>query len=126
MKHALLAGWFALAGLDTLRAQSLNETIPQDKQQHFAVGVCLSGVTYITAYDQYYAGGKSKTQSHRMAMRWAVGVPLAAGLGKELYDGLIHRDPTWTLNDSVWDLVATGLGGISVVIVIDAGTPTRR
>ena len=122
MKNTLLAGWFALAGLGTLRAQSL----PKDKQQHFAVGACLAGTTYITAYDQYYIGGKSRTESHRLASRWAIGVSVAAGLGKELYDGLIHRDPTWTLNDSVWDLVATSLGGISVVIVIDAGTPTRR
>jgi uncharacterized protein YfiM (DUF2279 family) len=122
MKHILMAGWFALAGLGSLQAQSL----PRDKQQHFAVGLGLAGTTYITAYDQYYHLGKSKTQSHRLASRWAIGVSVAAGLSKELYDGLIRRDPTWTLNDSVWDLVATSLGGISVVIVIDAGTPTRR
>lgn len=121
MKHILLAGLLTLAGLDTLRAQ-----VPQDKQKHFAVGACLSGVTYITAYDQYYYMGKSKTQSHGLAMRWAVGVPMAAGLCKELYDGLIRRDPAWTMNDSVWDFVATGLGGILVVIPIEALTPSRR
>jgi hypothetical protein len=125
MKHILLAGWLTLAGLDTLRAQSLTEIVPRDKQQHFAVGVCLAGVSYITAYDQYYYMGKSKSQSHRLAMLWGAGVAVGAGLGKELYDGLIKRDPTWTMTDSVWDFVATALGGITVAVVIDAATTER-
>ena len=125
MKHLLLAGSLILAGLDPLRAQSLNEIVPQDKQKHFAVGLCLGGIAYITAHDHYYYHGASKTQAHRKAMWWGAGVPMGAGLAKELYDGLIKRDPGWTMDDSVADFLTTSLAGISLVLIIDSATPER-
>ena len=125
MKRLLLAGSLILAGLDPLRAQSLNEIVPQDKQKHFAVGLCLSGIAYITAHDHYYFHRAPKSQAHRKAMWWGVGVPVAAGLGKELYDGLIVRSPYWTMGDSVGDFLTTSLAGFTLVIIIDSATPER-
>lgn len=124
MNRILFAGALALAGLTPLRAQSLTEIVPQDKQKHFAVGACLSGITYITAYDQYFHSGLSNKASHRKALWWSVGVPIAAGFAKELYDMHI-QNPGWTLNDSVSDFLVTSMAGVSVVIIIDGASPGK-
>ena len=125
MKQIIAAGAFALAGLTPLRAQSLTEIVPQDKQKHFAVGVCLSGISYITAYDQYFHSGLSNLESHRRAMWWSIGVPVAAGLLKEAWDSSV-RNPGWTIDDSVGDFLVTSFGAVTVTISIDSLSPGRN
>jgi len=125
MKQIIAAGALALAGLTPLRAQSLTEIVPQDKQKHFAVGVCLSGISYITAYDQYFHSGLSNLESHRRAMWWSIGVPVAAGLLKEAWD-IGVKSPGWTMDDSVGDFLVTSFGAVTVTIAIDSLSPGRN
>ena len=81
------------------------QSIPRDKQLHLVTGA-IGGIG--TAYVAKKLGAK-------YPILWALGVGLAVGAAKELYDRQ-HRDRhTPELLDGLATLTGSGLGGFSVV-----------
>lgn len=109
--------FFLVSGL---KGQSLEQIIPRDKQQHFAVGAAVAGMTYITAYDYYYA--QNPLTAHSKATKVTLGINITMAVLKELYDyERAKMSNTWNnnmINESLEDILATWLGGVSVTVVI--------
>ena len=107
----------------TCFSQTWQESIPRDKQQHFAVGLAVAGMTYISAYDYYHQ--KNPKTAHSKATKVTMGVNIAMALAKEIYDNTSAKlNHTWTPNiihDSYGDILATVLGGASLTLIIRLG-----
>ena len=76
----------------------------KDKQLHFAAGMLSSAAGYTFIYN--------KTGDKKKAMAGAVAASLLAGIAKETYDNI---------NGGAFDkrdILATGLGGVTVSITI--------
>lgn len=97
--------------------------IPQDKQQHFAVGAAVAGMTYITAYDYYYQ--QNPLTAHSKATKVTLGINITMAVLKELYDyQKLKMSNQWQpnmINESLEDILATWLGGMSVTVTIRIG-----
>ncbi len=76
-------------------------SLEKDKYVHFSAGVLISHGSY-PVFKNYVNEDK--------AFLYSVGLTVAAGLGKEIYD-VPRTGFNWA------DLVATSLGGASIVVV---------
>ena len=115
---------FPLFLINISAAQTIDQPIPQDKQRHFAVGVCIAAMTYITAYDYY--NQKNPKTSHLKSLAAANVLTISASLLKEVYDYNIYSSAgMWNGEkriDSYEDIFATVLGGAAVTLVIHIGS----
>jgi hypothetical protein len=77
-------------------------TIPADKVKHFLVGnISSSSMAPILIYND-------------KSVYWAIGAAVLIGAAKEIYDKMSEDGtPDW------WDFIATSLGGIVAVVIID-------
>ena len=104
-------------------SQTLDQSIPRDKQQHVAVGAAVAGMTYITAYDYYYL--QNPLTAHSKATKVTLTVNISMALLKELYDyQRAKMQNTWNdamRKDSYEDILATWLGGAGVTLIIRIG-----
>jgi hypothetical protein len=100
------------------------QSIPQDKQRHFAVGVAVAGMVYITAWDYYHE--QNPLTAHVKATKVTLITNITMSVLKELYDYQnAKRLNTWNdamRVDSYGDMLATFLGGATVTLVISIGT----
>jgi uncharacterized protein YfiM (DUF2279 family) len=103
--------------------QPLTQTIPQDKQQHFAVGAAVAGVVYITAWDYYHQ--QNPLTAHAKATKVTLLSNITMAVLKELYDyQKAKRLNTWNKAmriDSYEDILATWLGCATVTLAIRIG-----
>ena len=99
------------------------QPIPQDKQQHFAVGAAVAGVVYITAWDYYHQ--QNPLTAHSKATKVTLATNITMAVLKELYDyQKAKRLNTWNdamRVDSYEDILATWLGGATVTLAIRIG-----
>jgi len=102
---------------DPVRAQ-----IPEDKQLHFEAGFLLSGLFYgLHTYGPSFDGdglGKTEYRSLRRkeAIKWAIGIVIAAGATKELADAAGMGTPEW---EDFMYTVYGGLAGSLVCLILD-------
>ena len=89
----------------------------QDKQLHFIAGCIACSFGYAWAYKGYFPLNLFKKQG--MDKKWSMAAgfltALAAGVAKEIYDGL-RRDFGYA--DFKMDVLATTLGGLAMSLVI--------
>lgn len=103
--------------LNPARAQ-----IAKDKQLHFKAGLFLSGVFYMVhTYGPNFDGkGMSKVEYRQLrraeALRWSLGITVAAGALKELSDAAGAGTPEW--NDLLYTLYG-GLAGSLLCLILD-------
>jgi len=102
----LLCADSSLATSPNVRAQ--DSWFGPDKILHFFGGFMATSVGYVVAYNAW-------DYDHEKALRFGVGVGVAASVGKELYDVLSGRGHA-SGKDLVWDGLGIGVG----VIFIDA------
>ena len=121
MKTTFLLAALALIGL--AKGQDPRYTqfgITQDKQKHYASAAVISGMTYITAVDQYRARGDK--DAVLKANIWAFSVGMGASILKEGYDFAAHKkNGTWNsaaVKDMKGDLVASALGALTVTLIV--------
>jgi hypothetical protein len=115
---------FPLFLINISAAQSITQAIPQDKQRHFAMGVCIAAMTYITAYDHY--NQKNPKTSHLKSLAAANVLTISAALLTVVYDYNVYSSAgLWNGTkkiDSYEDIFATVLGSAAVTLVIHIGS----
>ena len=80
--------------------------VPPDKQKHFVAGAAIAGFTYTATY--------METHNHKKAMLYSILSSFVVGALKELSD---MKDPNNHFDGK--DLLATGLGGITVGVTVN-------
>lgn len=83
-------------------SQAQDSWFGPDKILHFFGGFMVTSVSYMVAY-------KSWDYGHDRALRFGVGMGVAASVGKELYDVLSGRGHA-SGKDLVWDGLGIGVG----------------
>ena len=103
--------------------QTFPDNIPQDKQQHFAVGAAVAGIVYITAWDYYHQ--QNPLTAHAKATKVTLATNITMAVLKELYDyqqaKMFHTWNDAMRKDSYEDILATWLGGATVTVAIRIG-----
>ena len=84
----------------------------QDKQLHFAAGMLSSAAGYTFVYN--------KTGDKKKAMIAGIATSILAGIAKETYDNIKGG------NFDERDILATGLGGITVSATIPLFTKNKK
>ncbi len=102
----LLCAAISLAIPRTVQAQ--DSWFGPDKILHFFGGFMVTSVSYVVAWEAW-------DYEHERALRFGVGMGIAASVGKELYDVLSGRGHA-SGKDLVWDGLGIGLG----VLFLDA------
>ena len=105
----LLCAAISLAIPRTVQAQ--DSWFGPDKILHFFGGFMVTSVSYVVAWEAW-------DYEHERALRFGVGMGIAASVGKELYDVLSGRGHA-SGKDLVWDGLGIGIGVLFIDALVD-------